>query len=68
MAENIPLFTCPDTAMEEMYYYRWWTFRKHIKQTPAGRIITEFITPVRHAGSYNSISSRWVTTSPRRAG
>ena len=56
MAENIPLFTCPDTAMEEMYYYRWWTFRKHIKQTPAGRIITEFITPVRHAGSYNSIS------------
>ena len=56
MAQNIPLFTCPDASMEEMYYYRWWTFRKHIKQTPAGRIITEFITPVRHAGSYNSIS------------
>lgn len=53
---NIPFFTCPDPTIEEIYYYRWWTFRKHIKQTPAGRIITEFITPVRHAGSYNSIS------------
>jgi len=53
---NIPFFTCPDPAIEEMYYYRWWTFRKHIKQTPFGRILTEFIIPVRHAGSYNSIS------------
>jgi hypothetical protein len=56
MTQNIPLFTCPDQELEEIYYYRWWCFRKHIKQTPAGRIITEFITPVRHAGSYNSIS------------
>jgi hypothetical protein len=53
---NIPPFTCPDAEMERIYYYRWWTFRKHIKQTPAGIIITEFITPVRHAGTYNSIS------------
>src|SRR5439155_27072431 len=56
MTQNIPLITCPDKDLEEIYYYRWWTFRKHIKQTPAERIITEFITPVRHAGSYNSIS------------
>src|SRR5262245_33470259 len=56
IARNAPLFSCPDGAMEEMYYYRWWTFRKHIKETPAGLILTEFITPVRHAGSYNSIS------------
>ena len=53
---NAPLFTCPDKSLEEIYYFRWWTFRKHIKQTPAGTIVTEFITPVRHAGSYNSIS------------
>ena len=56
MTSNIPLFSCPDPVIEEIYYYRWWTFRKHIKQTPAGRIITEFITPVRHAGLCNSIS------------
>jgi hypothetical protein len=56
MKGNIPLFTCPDASMEQMYYFRWWSFRKHIKQTAAGIIITEFLTPVRHAGSYNSIS------------
>jgi hypothetical protein len=54
--QNAPLFSCPDKALEEIYYFRWWTFRKHIKQTPAGTIVTEFIEPVRHAGSYNSIS------------
>src|SRR6476469_2648401 len=56
MTGNVPLFECPDKQIEEIYYYRWWTFRKHIKQTPAGTIITEFITPVKHAGPYNSIS------------
>ena len=38
MAQNVPLFTCPDKEIERIYYYRWWTFRKHIKQTPAGTI------------------------------
>lgn len=56
MKENIPLFECPDKAFEEIYYYRWWTFRKHIKQTPDGVVLTEFILPVGHAGKYNTIS------------
>jgi hypothetical protein len=56
MTQNIPLFTCSDKEIERIYYYRWWTFRKHIKQTPKGIIVTEFIEPVRHAGTYNSIS------------
>ena len=34
---NIPLLDCPDKEIEETYYFRWWTFRKHIKQTPEGR-------------------------------
>ena len=25
---------CPDKAMEEMYYYRWWSLRKLIERTP----------------------------------
>lgn len=53
---NAPLFECPDKTIEEIYYYRWWTFRKHIKETPAGRVITEFILPVKHAGIYNTVS------------
>ena len=53
---NIPLFECPDPDVEEMYYFRWWSFRKHLKQTPAGFVFTEFLTPVKHAGVDNTIS------------
>lgn len=52
---NIPFFECPDKEIEEIYYYRWWTFRKHIKKTPEGYIITEFMPNVSWAGVYNSI-------------
>src|SRR5690606_40516549 len=48
--------SCPDSAIEETYYFRWWSYRKHIKETPSGTIVTEFIEPVSHAGKYNSIS------------
>ena len=55
MAANIPFFDCPDKQFEETYYFRWWSFRKHIVQTPSGRVITEFLTPVGHAGPFNTI-------------
>jgi hypothetical protein len=57
MAKEVPLFECPDSAIEKIYYYRWWTFRKHLKQTPDGFVFDEFITPVNHAGIYNTVSS-----------
>ncbi|WP_345950629.1 glycosyl hydrolase family 65 protein [Mucilaginibacter sp. PAMB04274] len=57
LSQNVPLFECPDSTIEKIYYYRWWTFRKHLKQTPEGFIFTEFITPMNHAGKYNTISS-----------
>ena len=25
LAENIPLFECPDKNVERTYYFRWWT-------------------------------------------
>jgi hypothetical protein len=56
MERNLPLFSCPDTDVERTWYYRWWTYRKHIKQTPAGHVLTEFLRPVKHAGEYNTIS------------
>ncbi|MDY3070315.1 MAG: hypothetical protein SOR57_11850 [Parabacteroides sp.] len=55
LANNIPLFECPDKTIEEIYYFRWWTFRKHIKKTPEGFIITEFLPSVPWAGKYNGI-------------
>jgi hypothetical protein len=53
---NAPLFDCPSGRFEEIYYFRWWTFRKHIRETPHGRVLTEFIQPVSHAGPYNTVS------------
>jgi len=56
LAENVPLLECPDKVIEQNYYYRWWSYRKHLVKTPEGFIFTEFIEPVKHAGKYNSIS------------
>jgi hypothetical protein len=57
LSQNIPLFECPDTTLEKIYYYRWWALRKHLKETPDGFVFTEFITPVNHAGKHNTVSS-----------
>ena len=69
MRENIPLFDCPQENFREMYYYRWWTLRKHIKRTPAGYGMTEFLVDRSYADRYNLIAcaighhvmeSRWL--------
>ena len=69
MRANIPLFDCPQKNFEEMYYYRWWTLRKHIKRTPVGYGMTEFLVPRSYADKYNLIAcaighhvmeSRWL--------
>jgi hypothetical protein len=56
LKDNIPLLDCPDKEIQTTYYFRWWTYRKHIKQTPAGFIVDEFLPQVGWAGKYNSIS------------
>jgi hypothetical protein len=56
MKQNIPLFECPQQNFEEMYYYRWWTLRKHIKKTPVGYAFTEFLVDRSYADEYNLIA------------
>lgn len=56
MKENVPFFECPDKCFEQIYYFRWWTFRKHLKKTPDGFVLTEFLDDVGHSGKYNTIS------------
>ena len=56
LRSNIPFFECPDKEIEEIYYFRWWSFRKHLVQTPQGFVLTEFLVPMRHAGAFNTIS------------
>lgn len=55
MAANVPLFECPDKDIEAIYHFRWWTFRKHLQQTPDGFVITEFLPKVNWSGKYNTI-------------
>jgi hypothetical protein len=55
LKDNIPLFECPDHNIEEIYYFRWWTYRKHIKLTPDGFIVSEFLPDVPWAGKDDSI-------------
>lgn len=57
LSRNIPLFDCPDSAIQKVYYFRWWAYRKHLKKTEDGYVFTEFITPANHAGKHNTISS-----------
>ena len=55
LVANIPRFSCPEREFERTYYFRWWTFRKHIVRTPEGYVITEFLPAVPWAGKYNTI-------------
>lgn len=56
LIENIPFFDCPDAEIKDVYYFRWWTFRKHLKFYPeTGWIITEFMPKVGWGGKYNAI-------------
>jgi hypothetical protein len=56
MAANVPRFECPDQGIEKIYHFRWWTYRKHIKETPDGIVVTEFLPKVSWSGKHNTIS------------
>ena len=70
--ENVPLVDLPDKVMERAYYFRWWTFRKHIRKTKDGYVISEFLADVPWAGKHNTINcaaghhfyeGRWIKNS-----
>ena len=72
MKENIPLFECPQKNFEEIYYFRWWSLRKHIVETPQGYGMTEFLIKRSYSDKYNMIAcaighhvyeSRWLHNS-----
>lgn len=56
LEKNIPILECSDKDIEETYYFRFWTYRKHIRYTPEGPLVTEFLPDVGWAGPYNTIS------------
>jgi hypothetical protein len=54
--ENVPLFECPDRQIQEIYYFRWRVYKKHIRETPDGFVVTEFYPRVGWSGKHNTIS------------
>ena len=56
LKDNVPLFECPDADITRTYYFRWWTYRKHLRKTSAGWVVTEFLPPAGWAGAENTIS------------
>jgi hypothetical protein len=40
---NIPLFDSSDKQFEEMYYFRWYAWQKHVVTTKRGFVITEWL-------------------------
>ena len=56
MKREVPFFECADRLLERVYWFRWWTYRKHITETPEGPIVSEFLPDVYWAGAYNSIN------------
>jgi hypothetical protein len=55
--QNIPWLDVPDKQLEEIYYFRWYSFRKHVKPVSAGFVIDEFEPEVPWAGKHNTISA-----------
>ncbi len=56
LQREIPVLECPDEVIERTYYFRFWTYRKHLKWTPDGWVVTEFLPDVPWAGKYNVIN------------
>lgn len=62
---RVPYFTCEDSEVEEIYWYRWWTLRKHLRVEPTSKrhVFTEFLTkprPVSSALGHHLMEGRWL--------
>ncbi len=63
LEKEVPFFQCPDREVEEMYYYRWWSFRKHLEETNHSFVFSEFLTrqtPVSSALGHQIAEGRWL--------
>ena len=54
---NIPFLEVPDAQIQDVYYYRWQTYKEHLVYTGAeyGYLSNEFLTPVFYGAPYGGI-------------
>ena len=65
--DNVPFIDVPELPdVHTAYYYRWRSYKRHIKPTPDGWVVTEFLPNVGWAGKYNTIPA--AAGHPRHAG
>ena len=70
MQRNIPFFESSDKAFEEMYYFRWYAWKKHLVHTPSGYLITEWLPKpdmpdfwvLPDAAPFHIAEARWLRT------
>ena len=56
MQREIPWFDSSDKHFEEMYYFRWYAWKKHLVRTARGYLITEWLPKPGFAdGSYGAL-------------
>ncbi|CEJ83726.1 hypothetical protein VHEMI03238 [[Torrubiella] hemipterigena] len=55
--KNIPILQIPDKQVQEVYYYRWQTYKEHIVYTGPqyGYLLSEFLYPVGYGAPYGGI-------------
>ena len=56
MSIRFPTFTSSDRELDITYRYRCELYARHVKETPVGHVISEFLPDVPWAGIYNTIS------------
>ncbi len=56
LKDGVPLIDISDKDIMEIYYFRWYTYFEHIKNTPDGYVVTEFLPSVPWSKKYNTIN------------
>jgi hypothetical protein len=56
---NIPFLEVPDQQIQDVYYYRWQTYKEHLVYTGPeyGWLSTEFLQPAGYGAPYGGISA-----------
>ena len=55
--QNIPFLDIPDQQIQDVYYYRWQTYKEHLVYTGAqyGYMASEFLQPVSYGAPYGGV-------------
>ncbi len=56
---NIPFLDVPDSDIQQVYYYRWQTYKEHLTYTGSiyGWLSTEFLQPVFYGAPYGGVDA-----------